>query len=134
MLRRHLTYKAVIGYLYTGSITFAPLASGGCVREPRHFGPAPSQTAVSPKSVYRLADSKSARISYTTLPADMTAEIVLPLLQNLARHQIMASIDATNVLAEVCSPFSALFNDVSPDTKAQSRTPGLLVADSQTVT
>lgn len=87
------TYQAVLHWLHTGQIHFAPLTSSRYPTTPsagRAFTPA--ALTASPKSVYRLADF-----------------LVLPCLVSLTLDSIVRQVKVSNAIEELTSDVSALY-------------------------
>ncbi|KIY61993.1 hypothetical protein CYLTODRAFT_494941 [Cylindrobasidium torrendii FP15055 ss-10] len=78
------TWHAIIRYIYTGSIEFAPIRS---TKRPR-----PTPEACSPKSVYRIAD-----------------EYGMDTLKQMAYKEIIGGITAENVIDELFSYFAHMY-------------------------
>ncbi|KIY61995.1 hypothetical protein CYLTODRAFT_197699 [Cylindrobasidium torrendii FP15055 ss-10] len=78
------TWRAIIHYIYTGTLQFAPLRSTKRSR--------PSPQACSPKSVYRVAD-----------------EYGIDTLKQLAFKEIVGNITTKNVFEEVFSYFAHMY-------------------------
>ncbi|KZT11403.1 uncharacterized protein LAESUDRAFT_268489 [Laetiporus sulphureus 93-53] len=95
------TWKALIAYLYTGHIEFAPLRS--CLQSAKAEGktaapplyPGVKSPSCSPKSMYRLADKYD-----------------LPELKKLASENIRSQLSAENILDEVFSEFSSRYPEI----------------------
>ena len=85
----YITYQAVLHWIHTGLIQFAPLTS---MRPPPPPSAIPAALLTSPKSVYRLADF-----------------LDLPALKALALAAILSQITATNAIVELTSSVSALY-------------------------
>ncbi|KIY61992.1 hypothetical protein CYLTODRAFT_494940 [Cylindrobasidium torrendii FP15055 ss-10] len=81
------TWHAIIQYIYTGRIEFAPLRS---TKRPR-----PTSKACSPKSVYRIA-----------------AEYGMDALKTLAFEEVSSNITVDNVLEEIFSSFAHMYPEV----------------------
>ncbi|KAF7298554.1 hypothetical protein MIND_00802100 [Mycena indigotica] len=87
------TWKALLYYLYTGQIHFRALKTA------KHSGPVgPREDGApecSPKSMYKLADKHD-----------------FPELKSLARDAILSQLSANNIVTEVFSDFTAMFDEI----------------------
>ncbi|EPQ57175.1 hypothetical protein GLOTRDRAFT_127547 [Gloeophyllum trabeum ATCC 11539] len=90
----YTTLKALIFYLYTGEINFAPLNSEKPSAIPRSVQDVDdvSPPQCSPKSMYRLAD-----------------KIDLPELKTLSAEAILGSLSEKNIIEEVFSKFTSRY-------------------------
>lgn len=90
------TWKAMIYYLYTGTISFAPLTSGGPQR-PTSLDLATSKRPplCSPKSAYRLADI-----------------IGSPSLKKIAEAAIKSQLSESSIAKEIFSSFSSYYPEI----------------------
>ncbi|KAF9779896.1 hypothetical protein BJ322DRAFT_349753 [Thelephora terrestris] len=90
-----ITFKALLGYLYTGEIHFAPFGSEAN-RNLRASGKQTWETdglsKVSPKSIYRLADKYD-----------------IPELKQLAWETILKDLNSCNLVEEIFSDFTFFF-------------------------
>ncbi|KIO03982.1 hypothetical protein M404DRAFT_26602 [Pisolithus tinctorius Marx 270] len=89
------TWKALVFYIYTGHISFAPLRSQPLISTHIHHGPTDYAPMCSPKSMYRLADKYD-----------------LKALKEQARTDIQSKITAQNVVPELFSTFASRYPDV----------------------
>lgn len=88
------TYLAVLIWIHTNQISFAPLTSGGTRDVP--VAPTTSHhSPTSPKSVYRLADF-----------------LELHELKSLALSSILSQVKATNAIEELMSDVSTLYEPI----------------------
>ncbi|KAI0086240.1 hypothetical protein BDY19DRAFT_1059097 [Irpex rosettiformis] len=94
------TWQALVHFVYTGTIHFAPLKSQGLelrqAEQTKHREKNPHLPPLcSPKSIYRLADS-----------------VGLDELKILARRDLEARISEENIIREVFSKFSSMYGDI----------------------
>lgn len=90
----HKTLKALVAYLYTGEIDFAPLQSANA-RPAGQRGSAYEAPLCSPKSIYRLADRYG-----------------LGDLKKRALENLGAQLTADNILPELFSRFTSRYEEV----------------------
>ncbi|KAF9779860.1 hypothetical protein BJ322DRAFT_1086930 [Thelephora terrestris] len=94
-----LTFEAMIYFLYTGKITFAPFSSDSCYGIPAESKPGdwriPRLPSPSAKSIYRLADKYD-----------------IPTLKEQAKAYIYESVTRCDIINEVFSSFSLSFPDI----------------------
>ncbi|KAJ3526498.1 hypothetical protein NM688_g8254 [Phlebia brevispora] len=100
------TWQALIYYIYTGCVTFAPLRSQGVeVRKQAiteyHAQNPDLPTLCSPKSMYRLAD--------IIVAEPFGTKVGLKELKSLAQADIRLKISESTVVEEIFSQFSSLY-------------------------
>ncbi|THG94443.1 hypothetical protein EW026_g7032 [Hermanssonia centrifuga] len=96
------TWRALVYYIYTGSVCFAPLRSEGINKRQKlvaqHRENKSGPPLCSPKSMYRLAD--------------IDLQVGLPSLKSLAENDIKSKLSAVAIVEEVFSRFSSIYSEI----------------------
>ena len=105
------SFEAMIYFLYTDKITFAPLSSDQCDNLPAeeragdwNAAKLPSPSA---KSIYRLAD-KVTGLTHALQPLTYQFQYDIPTLKERAKEHIHANLSHCNIVDEAFSSFSSL--------------------------
>ena len=105
----YYSFEAMVYFLYTGEITFAPLGS-----DPRHELPVEERTgdwsigrvpSPSAKSMYRLADKVTSHAPPRRPPAH-SLQYDIPALKEQAKAYIHINLVHCNIIDEIFSSFS----------------------------
>ncbi|KAH9943870.1 hypothetical protein B0H21DRAFT_660394, partial [Amylocystis lapponica] len=105
-------WEALLFYLYTGNITFAPLKSeGDNVRQSfinRRRSKEPNRPApCSCKSIYRTADEVCGHHLPLRLINNFMEQMGLDALKHLALDHLKSRLSAKNILTEIFSTFTS---------------------------
>ncbi|KAF7968460.1 hypothetical protein HWV62_30547 [Athelia sp. TMB] len=100
----YITYRAVLYYLYTDGIVFAPLSSS--------FNSAYQIPMASTLSLPNSLLTEGQNITGTVLKAGPQSKLGLHELKERAYQHVVKSLTVQNIAHEVFSPFSAAFEEV----------------------